>query len=553
MTGSFGGNTVSVTTIWSTPELVARSGVLEIDALLGEMKWANPSITYSFPGYTALWSENSVTGYGPSYLVAEPWSSSYAPLSKDEQKYFAQALQRWADVAGVSFIQIPDSAAVGDIRAAFSYLSANADAQAWTWMPGNTSAAGDVWFNTISSSATETWSPGSYSFFTAVHEIGHALGLKHSFNDAGSTAIVLPAALDNIRNTVMSYTFPEDSLFRSFSYDAWGSLVLQTSQVVPDTPMVFDIAAIQYLYGANTTFNTGDDVYSFDNATPFYRSIWDAGGTDTISAANFGLGCVIDLTPGAYSSLSIVSPPIPSGYRVSGGTQPTYDGSDNLGIAFGTIIENAIGGSGSDTLRGNDAGNVLRGGGGDDAIDGGAGIDLAEMGGRRADYSLARSNDGYVVVDRTGADGTDTLTNIERLHFSDVNVALDVVDGNAGVVARFMGAVFGAGAVAGAPYSKEYTGYGLAFLDGGGTQDDLMQIALEARLGGGFTDAEVVDLLFRNIAEQPPTPDELDYFTAGLEAREYSAATLAITAAELELNITNIDLVGLAASGLEFI
>lgn len=133
--------------------------------------------------------------------------------------------------------------------------------------------------------------------------------------------------------------------------------------------MVLDIAAIQYIYGPNNNFKTGDDVYTFDPIKPFYKTIWDAGGNDTISVSNFSLACVVDLTPGNYSSLLY---PRPSD---AGGVTVTYNGINNLGIAYNCIIENAVGGLGNDKLIGNNVNNSLDGGSGNDIIYGGAGND----------------------------------------------------------------------------------------------------------------------------------------------------------------------------------
>ena len=104
-------------------------------------------------------------------------------------------------------------------------------------------------------------------------------------------------------------------------------------------------------------------------ARPFIRTIVDAGGTDTISVANFARGCLIDLREGCFSSIRIPSDPLPPGYVEN--NPGIYDGTDNLAIAFGTRIENAVGGSGTDRLVGNTLANRLDGAGGNDTLVGG--------------------------------------------------------------------------------------------------------------------------------------------------------------------------------------
>lgn len=90
--------------------------------------------------------------------------------------------------------------------------------------------------------------------------------------------------------------------------------------------MVYDIQAIQKIYGANMAHHTGDDTYSFLPGVPSFEPIWDAGGTDTFSVEKFTKGCTIDRRAGLYSSLAYDSASI----------------ADNIGIAFNCTIENAM-------------------------------------------------------------------------------------------------------------------------------------------------------------------------------------------------------------------
>ncbi|MER1962978.1 M10 family metallopeptidase C-terminal domain-containing protein, partial [Proteus vulgaris] len=130
-------------------------------------------------------------------------------------------------------------------------------------------------------------------------------------------------------------------------------------------PLLHDISAMQYLYGANTTTRTGDDVYGFNSNTgiDYYTatssndklifSVWDSGGNDTFDFSGYYQDQVIDLREGHFSDV--------------GGLQK------NVSIAQGVTIENAIGGSGNDIIYGNDADNILIGGGGQDTLWGGTG------------------------------------------------------------------------------------------------------------------------------------------------------------------------------------
>ena len=185
------------------------------------------------------------------------------------------------------------------------------------------------------------------------------------------------------------------------------------------------------------------------------------------------------------------------------GSSSGADGNDTL-----LAIENLSGSElYGDTLSGNVHANWLRGLGGDDLIDGGGGIDTAGYEGQRADSTLARTDSGWTVS--SAAEGGDTLLNIERLEFADVSVALDL-SGNAGTVAKILGAVFGREAVANA----EYAGIGLYYLDGGMTYETLVQLAIDVRLGAGASHPAVVDLLYTNVVGVPPLDAERNISSA---------------------------------------
>ena len=352
---------------------VSKSGTTTIDALLSGDKWgqalngnSNPLIiSYSFPwinGLSAVFSGPAGAQYSTD---GEDKATSHFGLNSTQQTAASLALTAWSNVANINFQLVSETSTnVGDIRFAFTSAASISNAwgyanyPSWYWPSG-----GDVWINSKYGSETD-WGVGSYNFEALMHEIGHALGLKHPF--IGD--VTLSSTLDNRTNSIMSYT-DINNIYPNAGYIN-GKYDWITYNINPETPMVFDIAAIQYIYGANNNYNAGDDTYTFDPTKPFLKTIWDAGGKDTISVANFSLACVIDLTPGNYSSLHY---PRPSD---TGGVNVTYDGTNNLGIAFNCIIENAVGGSGSDKLIGNSANNSIDGGPGNDIMYGGAGNDI---------------------------------------------------------------------------------------------------------------------------------------------------------------------------------
>lgn len=423
----------SPTTSGSTSN-VGLSTALNINALIAGTKWGGATgtgtaLTYSFPwtnSGTATFSGGN--GIGDYSSLNEQDATYHYGLNATEQASARGALQSWANIANITFSEVAESSSnVGDIRFAWTSAS-NSSAWGWAYYPNSYwPSAGDVWISTRASGATDQdWSSASYNFNALVHEVGHVLGLKHPFEDYP----VLPAGLDSQQYTIMSYTEPPNDLFRDVTANPNGTYSYSYSHVVSDTPMLYDLAAIQYLYGVNLSYKTGNDVYTFDADTPFYRTIWDANGDDTLSVSNFAKGCVIDLRQGHFSKITIDSDPLPPG--AYGGTTPTYDGTDNLAIAFGCVIENATGGSGDDTLIGNDADNTLQGGPGNDTLDGGQGTDTASYAGSRANYTISVTTNGFMVT--SAAHGTDVLTGMEYAAFADQTIALTVSDTTAPVV-----------------------------------------------------------------------------------------------------------------------
>ena len=532
----------------SSTSSVFQTTSLSINALIAGDKWGGAAgsgvtLTYSFP-----WSSGGAlflghNGTGNYSTINEQNATYHYALSTFQQAAARSAMTTWSNLANVKFSEVTESSStVGDIRFAWtSATTPTSGGKAWGWAytPDNYYPnAGDIWVSSVSSAFTDLdWSAGSYNFSGLIHELGHALGLKHPFEDTP----VLTGSQDSEQYTIMSYTEHTNNVFRKVTATGSGKYSFDYIHVEPDTPMLYDVAAIQYIYGANTSYKTGNDVYTFDTATPFYRTIWDAGGTDTISVSNFTKGCTIDLQQGHFSKITIESDPLPSGY--SGGTTATYDGTDNLAIAFGAVIENAIGGSGNDTLTGNSSNNVLTGGAGNDLLSGGAGVDTAGYSGIRSAYKVTKTTAGFTVSG--GTDGTDTITGIERLLFSNTNLALDL-DAAAGKTAKILGAVFGATSIS----NKVYEGIGIGLLDGGMTYNDLAALALTA--AGAVTSQQVVKTLWTNIIGSAPTAAQAQPFIDML-AHGTTAGQLAAQAADSTENQQNINLVGLAQTGIEYV
>ncbi|SMR82187.1 serralysin [Aliiroseovarius halocynthiae] len=311
---------------------------------------------------------------------------------EDAGKWFARkAFEAWSAVTGLNFVE--QNSASSDIifqdhrPGAFAGVSLKA--------PGIISQA------TVNISTS--WYAGdendlhSYSFQTYLHEIGHALGLGHAGNYNGTVSSDdLVFANDSWQMSVMSYLSQTEN--SNVNADLAYTL----------TPMIADILAVQKMYGKPTNVNGGNTVWGFGSnaqgpASKFTElsggsigsamTVFDTGGVDTFDFSNSSAHQRIDLRQGAISNVLDYN----KGNLVVG-----YKG--NLVVAFGTLIENAKGGSGNDVLIGNLKGNHLSGGNGNDVLNGGDGFDRL-VGGNGNDRLLGGNGNDEL----TGGAGADTL------------------------------------------------------------------------------------------------------------------------------------------------
>lgn len=291
------------------------------------------------------------------------------------------ALEQWSNVADISFVRTTNANAA-DFVLNTTNLSGNATG--YFYLPGNYFEAGigvfDNQYGGWASNAGGGLEQGGDGFVLLLHEFGHGMGLVHPHADNVSTGS-FPGVdsshdtghhdLNQGANTVMSYI------------DGWSSGPMGATSSYhfghAGTPMAFDIAVVQAIYGPNTTHASGNNDYllpSSNTQGTYYSSIWDTGGADTIRNGSSS-NSVIDLRP---ATLQVE--------EHGGGHMSYVDGiHGGFTIAHGVTIENATGGGGRDTLIGNTADNTLMGNGGNDTLfdvmgndilRGGAGNDILE-------------------------------------------------------------------------------------------------------------------------------------------------------------------------------
>lgn len=524
------------------------SGIQVIDALLEGYVWNQDydgglSLSFSFP-----WTQGSswFNGRTNNYTkLDEPSATYHYALSAVEQQAARSALQAWANVANIRFNEVPDNAtSAGDIRIAWTSAT-NDGGKSWGWAyaPAEIPAAGDIWlYNNNSATKNPVWNKSSFNYMSLMHEIGHTLGLKHPFDDD----INLPKDLDNTRMTIMSYDIYDNHTFRTISYDSSGKPSFNYFNILPETPMILDIAAAQYLYGPNMSYHAGDDVYNFDPNTPFMMTIWDAGGNDTISARDFKEACYIDLNDGHYSNLTIKSAPNPPGYI--GGDIPDYTGYSNLGIAWGAHIENAVGGSGDDVLIGNKLNNLLAGMNGNDQIIGGDGIDTAMYLGPRSNYLIGTLGNKLIVTAKTGLEGRDQLETVERLLFSDLAVAFDT-NGAAGQAYRLYQAAFDR------KPDLAGLGYWIYQLDRGTDINAVADAFLGSPefvklVGSNPSNAALVSSFYKNVLHRAPDNSGYQFWLSNLDKKLVTPAMVLAAFAESPENQAQV--VGSIQNGIDY-
>jgi serralysin len=414
----------------------------------------NGQITFTFLDKDPTGLYNS-----PKYKdVVGDYTAGFSAFTAAQREAARDSIQLWDDLIAPHFVE-KNGKGAADI----SFMNTNTGpGQAAAFTPfyqgghgKDQKIQGDVYVNQNQPDNFDL-DYGGYGQTTLTHEIGHAIGLSHigdynASDDNNGDGVPDPITYagdayifqDSYQYSIMSYFSHANTGARGYVNWATGGYY-QT----PQTPMVHDIAAVQAMYGADLTTRTGNTTYGFNsnadrdvfdftiNKNPFL-TIYDAGGHDTLDLSGFVANSVLDLNDGAFST----------GYTNGDAAQlnalwgttftqaqwnSIYAGqtnnpgflSENIGIAYGTDIEDGKTGAGNDQLFGNELNNRLDGGAGGDRYTGGAGADTFVIGQKGFTDTITDFKSGVDKLDLSALH-----INASNLTFTGKTVFADV-DGN---------------------------------------------------------------------------------------------------------------------------
>ena len=403
---------------------VGASGNQAIDGIVQGTAWTATTLDFSVPASAAYEASDSEAAKG--FRSVSPGQHAVADCTLAG----ATAVPGYASttLGAVSSFTNEAFTDTGAGAASVMLASSSEPATSETYVPSSAVQSGDVWFGQAfdGNPTFDLRNPirGNYAYFSVVHELGHALGLKHGNEAGGVAGETLPAATDDVEYSLMTY----DSYIGSPGQYACGP------DSSPQTFMMDDIAALQHLYGANFSA-AGPTTYRWDPATgetsingvsqgrpsgnKVFQTVWNGDGREaTYDFSPYASGVQVNLNPGAFSVTAAAQlADLGAGHAAQGNIYNALQHQNDPR----SLIANAWGGSGNDVLTGNAADNLLKGGLGTNSIDGGAGFNTALYDVARSQAAITLAADGTMTVAFAG--GQDSLRNIQALHFSDETVA----------------------------------------------------------------------------------------------------------------------------------
>ncbi|CAN5923612.1 hypothetical protein BH11PSE3_BH11PSE3_44450 [soil metagenome] len=386
-----------------------------VAALIMDYRWttsylgptAATTMTYYFP--------QSASDYhiSPSPNLINP-VQNFHPMSAVQEAAVLTSFALISSYTGVIFEEAPSGSAdhatfrfAGyDKGGSEARFPSNADIYAQQqnrpeYAPSDSRDAGDNFLGTNGSPPGAVYF-GTDQFNTIMHELGHSIGLKHGHDD--SLHGKLATQFDDNEFSVMTYA-------SYFGADTGGATEARVGSS-PQSYMMFDIAALQALYGANFSKIGSEAVYKWDNVTgqqyindkvapgtgvtatqKIFATVWTQGATSTYDLRNFHQDQVDDLRPGhwltfSHDQLADLNNAVDAGTAEFMAQGNIYNALQYQNDQH-SLIDNLITGDGNDKIWGNDKGNhitanggndEIHGGVGDDVITGGLGLDLIDPG-----------------------------------------------------------------------------------------------------------------------------------------------------------------------------
>ena len=362
-----------------TTKTISATGDQLVDGVISGIAWGDSSVTYAFPRLAS------------QYNYADPaeLNNNFGAVSNQQKNAALFIMEQSFGTAGNDGFSVEgftnlSFAAGSETSATLRFAQSDeASPTAYAYYPDTSYSGGDTWFSTEYAGTTNDYRTpvaGNYAWHTLVHELGHALGLKHGHETDvfGAT----PAEYNSVEYTVMTYNGFVGDNGGGYVYEQFGA---------PQTFMMADIAALQHMYGADYTTNKGNTVYKWTptsgktlvdgkvaidpGANRIFATIWDGGGNDTFDLTAYKTAMKIDLRAGGFSmfnedQLSWLGGGPNGGYS-RGNIFNALLHEGNLA----SLIENVKAGSASDKVVGNQAANALYGNGGNDSLFGMSGND----------------------------------------------------------------------------------------------------------------------------------------------------------------------------------